>query len=68
MSKELMISKDVIFAYLGETLNANNISVMYDIQSGNKEVLYEHIKALYNIFGKAKDDLEKELEDESKKC
>lgn len=66
MSKELIISKDVIIAYLGHTLKAININEMYDIQSGNKEVLYEHIKALYNIFGKAKNDLEKEIKDEQK--
>lgn len=66
MSKELIISKDVILAYLGHTLKATNINEIYDIQSGNKEVLYEHIKALYNIFGKAKNDLEKEIKDEQK--
>lgn len=66
MSKELIISKDIIIAYLGHTLKATNINEIYDIQSGNKEVLYEHIKALYNIFGKAKDDLEKEIKNEQK--
>ena len=66
MSKELMISKDVIIAYLGYALKATNINEIYEIQSGNKEVLYEHIKALYNIFGKAKDDLEKEIKNEQK--
>lgn len=68
MGREIEVSKDIIVKYLTSSLTAQGINELLEIQNGSKELLYEHIKALYDIFGKAKDDLEKELEDESKKC
>ena len=68
MSREVVISKNVIIAYLGNYIKPDNVYAMYEIKNGNKELLYEHINALYNIFGKAKDDLEKEFENEVEEC
>ena len=47
------IAKHVILAYLGQTVKAENVYTVYQIQNGDDELLLEHIKALKNIFDNA---------------
>lgn len=35
--------------------SANNVAELFEIQTGNKEVLLEHLKAINSITGKAID-------------
>lgn len=51
MNKE--IAKDVICAYLSNGESIDAIASLYDIKSGDNEVLLNHIKALKNIFENA---------------
>ena len=64
MSREIEVSKDIIVKYLKSSLTARGIYELLEIQNGGKELLYDHIKALYDIFGKA---LEKKISEFAKK-
>ncbi len=61
MSREIEIVKEIIITYLNKNINLESANELYDITHGDKQVLYSHIKALSNIFAKAKEQLEKEL-------
>ena len=47
------VAKHVILSYLGQTVKAENVYTVYQIQNGDDELLLEHIKALRNIFENA---------------
>lgn len=54
-------AKKIILTYLGSELTFEGLRELYDIQSGDKEVLLRHIKALESIFTQAREDLENDL-------
>ena len=53
MSPNKEVAKHVILAYLGQTVKAENVYAVYQIQNGDDELLLEHIKALKSIFERA---------------
>ena len=55
------MAKKIIVTYLGSELTFEGLSELYDIQSGDNEVLLRHVKALESIFTQARKDLENEL-------
>lgn len=61
MNKELDVAKSIIRNHLDTNLNIDSASSIYDIQSGNKEILLSHIDACISIFNKAKKQLEEEM-------
>lgn len=62
MLSELDVAKYMIISYLNNNINGDSLSALFAIQQGDKEELLEHIKALIPIFIKAKEQLEKEME------
>jgi hypothetical protein len=58
------IARDMIIAYLGrpDNVTQQGLLELLEIQSGNKEILLGHIKAVRNIFTDAIQELEKEDE------
>ena len=56
--KELTVAKEIIVAFLGKDVKPQGMSDLYEIYTGNKKVLLEHIKAIKNIFTKAETYLE----------
>lgn len=56
------LAKNVITAYLSKNgdFTPDGFFIMYEINSGNDELLLEHIKALKNIFEKAIEEMEGE--------
>lgn len=54
------IAKDIICAYLKNNENLASMSAYYEIASGNKEVLLEHIKAVKGIFERAIEEIKNE--------
>ena len=65
MLNELDVAKHMIISYLNNNINADSLSALFAIQQGDKEELLEHIKALIPIFIKAKEQLEKEMENDN---
>ena len=65
MLSELDVAKHMIISYLNNNINADSLSALFAIQQGDKEELLEHIKALIPIFIKAKNQLEKEMENDN---
>ena len=65
MLNELDVAKRMIISYLNDNVNADSLSALFAIQQGDKEELLEHIKALIPIFIKAKEQLEKEMENDN---
>lgn len=61
----ISIAKNMICAYLSTSMNAEGMSVIYEIRSGNKKLLLEHTKALRNIFDMAIKELEGEYDREN---
>ena len=55
---ELEVAKNIIISYLSTNVTAESIYVVYELRNGNNKELLEHIKALINIFQKAKEQLE----------
>lgn len=66
MLSELDVAKYMIISYLNNNINADSLSALFAIQQGDKEELLEHIKALIPIFIKAKEQLEKEIENDNR--
>ena len=64
--KHKELAKNVITAYLSKNgdFTTDGFLVMYEINSGNDELLLEHIKALRNIF----DNAIKEMEGDNNGC
>ncbi len=65
MLSELDVAKHMIISYLNNNVNGDSLSALFEIQQGDKEELLEHIKALIPIFIKAKEQLEKEMENDN---
>ena len=65
MLNELDVAKYMIISYLNTNINGDSLSALFAIQQGDKEELLEHIKALIPIFIKAKNQLEKEMENDN---
>lgn len=55
---ELEFTKHFIITYLSQVQTPDAIYDICEIRSGNNKPLLEHIKALINIFAKAKEQLE----------
>ena len=65
MLSELDVAKYMIISYLNTNINGDSLSALFAIQQGDKEELLEHIKALIPIFIEAKNQLEKEMENDN---
>ena len=65
MLSELDVAKHMIISYLNNNINGDSLSALFAIQQGDKEELLEHIKALIPIFIEAKNQLEKEMENDN---
>lgn len=65
MLNELDVAKHMIISYLNNNVNGDSLSALFAIQQGDKEELLEHIKALIPIFIEAKEQLEKEMENDN---
>lgn len=65
MLSELDVAKYMIISYLNNNINGDSLSALFAIQQGDKEELLEHIKALIPIFIEAKEQLEKEMENDN---
>lgn len=65
MLNELDVAKYMIISYLNTNINGDSLSALFAIQQGDKEELLEHIKALIPIFIEAKNQLEKEMENDN---
>lgn len=61
MNKELDVAKSIIRNHLNTNLNIDSLSVLYEIDNGNKEILLAHIDAVISIFKNAKEQLEEEM-------
>ena len=48
--KELAFAREFISTYLGKDITPQGANDLYEIHTGNKKVLLEHIKAIKNIF------------------
>lgn len=60
MSDVVKVAKSIIISILANNDNptADGMYEIFQIQSGNKEILIEHIKAIRNIMDKALKELE----------
>ncbi len=56
---KIELSKEIICAFLEKNISLNNLNELYEIKSGNKKLLLEHLKALSNIFRETIEELEK---------
>ena len=56
---EVEVAKRVLVSYLKNANSSISIAEGLEIKAGNNELLLEHIKALINIFNKAKKELER---------
>lgn len=67
MNKELKIATDMICKILNNYNEPTfeGFREIFDIRKGNKELLLKHLKAIYNIFGKAIEQLEKGEDNEN---
>lgn len=66
MNKELDVAKSIIRNHLNTNLDPDSVSAIYNIQSGNKEILLSHIDVCISIFNKAKKQLEEEMKGNNK--
>lgn len=62
MSDYVYVARDMVIKILSnhEEPTAESFYELFEIQTGSKEELLKHLKAIYNIFGKAIDELEGE--------
>lgn len=60
MSDYVYVARDMVMKILisAERPTEDGIYELLQIQTGSKEVLLEHLKAIHNIFGKAIEELE----------
>lgn len=64
-TRELDFARGVIINHLSTNVNPESLSAIFAIQQGDKEELLEHIEAILSIFSKAKEQLEKEMENDN---
>lgn len=66
MSKELQISINMLQKILdsGDNTTIEAFNDIYEISNGNKKIILQHLKAVYNIFGVAIKELENAGDDE----
>lgn len=64
MSNDLKTSINILQKILGATSEPtfDSLADLFEVKNGNKEIILEHLKALYSIFGKAIKELENESE------
>lgn len=63
-TRELDFARGMIINYLSNGENADSLYAIFQIQQGDKEELLEHIEVILSIFSKAKEQLEKEMEND----
>ncbi len=66
INKDVELAKMVVITFLKnntENLTVNDFYEIYQINSGDKKLLLEHLKTLYEIFGNAIEFLEKNNKD-----
>lgn len=61
MSREVVLTKEIICAYLNQGATGIGISDISNIRHGDNDLSLRYIKALLNIFEVAKKELESEL-------
>ena len=59
MNNYVEISKRFVIAILNQNINIESINELYEINSGNTELLLKHLKAITNIMNKAIKELER---------
>ncbi len=59
MNKYVEISKRFVIAILNQNMNIKSANEIYEINSGNTELLLKHLKAITNIMNKAIKELER---------
>lgn len=64
-TRELDFVRGMIINHLNTNVNPESLSAIFAIQQGDKEELLEHLNALIPIFIKAKEQLEKEMENDN---
>lgn len=64
-TRELDFARGMIINYLSNGENADSLYAIFQIQQGDKEELLEHIEVILSIFSKAKEQLEKEMENDN---
>ena len=64
-TRELDFARGMIINYLNNGENADSLYAIFQIQQGDKEELLEHIEAILSIFIEAKNQLEKEMENDN---
>lgn len=57
---ELEVAKNIVTAFIGQYQTPRDVYELYEIRSGNNEVLLTHINAMIYILEKAKKQLEEE--------
>lgn len=63
-TRELDFVRGMIINYLNTNINAENLSAIFAIQQGDNDELLEHIEALISIFIRAKEQLERKIEND----
>lgn len=64
MTDNVKAAKKIVTCILIEMMQNGDMSIspdLYDIQSDDLNLLYQHIKALSNILNNAKKDIEEEI-------
>ena len=64
MTDNVKAAKKIVTCILRDMMQNGDMSIspdLYDIQSDDLNVLYQHIKALSNILKKKKKDIEEEI-------
>ena len=64
MTDNVKAAKKIVTCILREMMENGDVSIaldLYDIQSDDLNLLYQHIKALSNILNNAKKDIEEEI-------
>ena len=59
MNKYVEISKRFVIIILNQNMNIKSANEIYEINSGNTELLLKHLKAITNIMNKAIKELER---------
>ena len=64
MTDNVKAAKKMVICLLSEMMENGDMSIapdLFDVQSDDLNVLYQHIKALSNILNNAKKDIEEEI-------
>lgn len=62
--KETDLAKEIIITFLEKSQTPDALADIYEITSGNNKLLLGHIIALINIFTKAKEQLEGDINEQ----